>query len=159
MKTTDLIDANESKAKVVNLSSFKRYGAQHEFHGQIETVKCLEDNTILKGILSTNGEGRVLVVDGGGSFNRALMGDNVGALAVENHWKGIVINGCIRDSEGIDELPIGVIALGTTPRRPLKENQGEKDIPIEFAGARFVPGDYIYCDEDGVLISRESLKI
>ncbi|MCL4138529.1 UNVERIFIED_CONTAM: hypothetical protein GTU68_011236 [Idotea baltica] len=142
---------------MVDLSSFKRFGQKKSFWGEIQTVKCFEDNTIVKKTLSSDGTGKVLVVDGSGSTGRALMGDIVAGLAVDNSWGGVIIHGSIRDSAEVNELNLGVIALNITPRRPKKENLGEKNQIIEFANTKFRPGDYIYCDQDGVLISTEKL--
>ena len=159
MKTTDLIDKYEDALSLVNISGFTHFGSVAEFHGSIVTVKCFEDNTKAKALLETNGRGKVLVVDGGGSYGRALMGDNVAAIAIGNGWEGVVINGYIRDSEDINAMPLGVLALGATPRRPKKEDSGEINTPLQFAGAEFVPGDYIYVDADGMLLAKQSLAL
>ncbi|MCY3751472.1 MAG: ribonuclease E activity regulator RraA, partial [Gammaproteobacteria bacterium] len=103
--------------------------------------------------LEEPGEGRVLVVDGGGSIRCALVGDKLAELGIENGWEGLVINGCIRDSAVVSTLDIGIKALGTNPRRSVKNGEGERDIPLNFADANFTPGDYLYADEDGILLS------
>lgn len=153
MKTTDLMDEYEDIFTIVNIASFQRFGTKKEFHGEIVTVKCLEDNTKAKALLETNGKGKVLVIDGGASHARALMGDNVAAIAIKNDWEGVVINGCIRDSADINTMPIGIVALAATPRRPKKNDDGVVGDILEFAGATFEPGKFIYVDEDGLLLS------
>ncbi|MGB5326212.1 MAG: ribonuclease E activity regulator RraA [Pseudomonadales bacterium] len=159
MKTTDLIDKYEDALTIVDISAFRHFGRKREFGGEIVTVKCFEDNTRAKALLETNGKGKVLVVDGNGSRGRALMGDNVAALAISSGWEGAVFYGCIRDSADIAAMDIGVLALGATPRRPLKQNKGETGIELAFAGARFCPGAYIYVDDDGMLLSGEALTV
>ena len=153
MKTTDLIDEYEDIFTIVNISTFQRFGSKTEFHGEIVTVKCFEDNTKAKVLLETDGQGKVLVVDGAGSHGRALMGGNVAAIAVDNGWEGVVINGCVRDSHEINPLPIAVVALAATPRRPLKQDTGETGVAVSFAGVTFEPGKFVYVDEDGMLLS------
>lgn len=159
MKTTDLIDKYEDELSIVDASGFRHFGRRREFGGKIVTVQCFEDNTRAKALLEGEGQGKVLVVDGGGSRGRALMGDNVAAIAIENGWEGAVFYGCIRDCADIANMDLGVLALGATPRRPLKNNDGEINTVLQFAGARFTPGDYIYVDEDGVLLSKQALAL
>jgi len=159
MKTTDLIDHYEDALEIAHIAAFSRFGRQHEFGGEIITVRCYQDNTRLKKLLETPAAGRIAVVDGAASYGRALMGDNVAAIAVSNGWKGIVINGYIRDSVDIDKLDLGVIALGATPRRPLKNNDGAEGEVLHFANVTFRTGDYLYADEDGLLLSKTPLKL
>ncbi len=111
----------------------------------------------MKEAVESPGEGRVLVVDGGGSRRRALFGGNLGAAAVRNGWAGVIIYGCIRDSAELGLLNFGIRALGTMPLRSEKRGEGERDIPVRFAGATFRPGDYVYADEDGVIVAHRSL--
>jgi len=153
MKTADLLDEHDDQLDIVHVPQFKWFGKKNAFYGKIETVHCLEDNSKAKALLSTDGTGKVLVVDGQGSARHALMGDNVARLAVENNWSGVVINGHIRDSAEINTMPVGVLALGTTPRRSRKEDIGTVNTVLYFSGGVFTPGDYIYCDEDGMLLS------
>ena len=120
MKTTDLIDKYEDALSVVNIAAYQHYGTKREFHGKVITVRCFEDNTKAKALLETQGDGRVLVIDGRASYGRALMGDNVAAIAIKNGWEGVIVNGYIRDVADINHMPIGVVALGSTPRRPKK---------------------------------------
>ena len=129
------------------------------FSGQIATVRCIEDNSFVRQALEEPGEGRVLVVDGGGSTNCALLGDMLAALAHRNGWAGIVVNGCIRDSAEIANIDIGIKALATHPRKSRKQGLGELDIPVEFAGIEFLPGEYLYADPDGVVVTAKPVSI
>jgi regulator of ribonuclease activity A len=131
---------------------FQLFGARSKFEGLIRTVKCFEDNAILKAVLSTPGNGGVLVVDGDGSLERALMGDMIAQIAADNGWAGVVINGAIRDRVAISNIPIGVKALGTNPRKSTKAGEGETDTILAFGGVTFRPGAKLYSDEDGVLV-------
>jgi regulator of ribonuclease activity A len=121
------------------------------------TVKVFEDNSLVRSALEESGEGRILVVDGGGSMRCALLGDQLAELAEENDWAGVIVNGCIRDSAAIAEIPIGVKAIGVHPLKSVKRGVGERDIPVRFAGVTFLPGHYIYADEDGLLVSEKPL--
>ena len=156
--TADLCDAHEQDLHVVQ-SMFLRYGRLAAFDGPIATVKCYEDNSKVREALSEPGEGRILVVDGGGSQRRALFGDLLGELAVRNGWKGIVINGCIRDSAAIDQLEIGVRALGTIPLKTHKRGDGQRDVSVSFAGVTFRPGEHLYADADGIVVASRPLDI
>ena len=115
-------------------------------------MRCLEDNVLVKQRVSEPGEGRVLVVDGGGSLRCALVGDNVAGLALANGWAGLVLNACVRDVAALAELPIGIKALGTNPRPSSKTGEGEIDVTVSFGGAEFRPGDVLWSDEDGVVV-------
>lgn len=121
------------------------------------TLFLVSKNNRVRSTLSEPGAGRVLVVDGGGSLRRALFGDNIAALAVKNGWAGVIIYGAIRDSEQIDEMPLGVKALGTNPIKSSKMFPGEKDVKVSFAGVTFIPGQYVYADQDGVVVSEKPL--
>ena len=155
--TTDLYDNHPDKVRVAEPLTFKDYGGAKLFHGQIETVKCFEDNSLVRKTLEQNGEGKVLVVDGGGSMRCALLGDMLGELGVKNKWNGIVIYGCIRDSAAMATLQLGVKALATIPLKSNKRNEGQQNIPVRFAGVDFVPGEFLYADEDGIIVSKEAL--
>jgi regulator of ribonuclease activity A len=159
MKTTDLCDAHPQKVKVTEPIGFKDYGGNRIFWGAIHTVKCFEDNSLVRKALETNGDGKVLVVDGGGSMRCALLGDMLGELAVKNKWNGIVIYGCIRDSAAMAGLALGVKALNTIPLKSNKRNEGQENITIRFAGVDFVAGEFLYADEDGIIVSAEKLSI
>ena len=156
--TTDLCDAHEGKVRVVE-PMFVSYGAKPSFHGRIATLKLFEDNSLVRKAVESPGAGRVLVIDGGGSLRRALVGDQLAALAVKNAWAGIVVYGCIRDSRAIGEMDIGVLALDTHPMKTVKKNVGEVDIAVSFGGVSFVPGEWLYADEDGVIISSTELTL
>jgi regulator of ribonuclease activity A len=122
------------------------------FSGPIATVRCREDNVLLRRQVSEPGGGRVLVVDGGGSFACALLGDNIAEIAARNGWAGIVVNGCVRDVVALAELPIGIKALGTNPRPSGKAGGGETGVPVTFGGAEFAPGSILHADDDGVIV-------
>lgn len=157
-KTTDLCDAHPNKIAVAEPIGFKDFGGTKIFSGKIETVKCFEDNSLVRQALEQSGEGKVLVVDGGGSMRCALLGDMLGELGVKNKWAGIIIYGCIRDSAAMATLPIGVKALNVVPLKSNKRNEGQADIPLRFAGVSFKPGAFVYCDEDGIIVAKEKLE-
>lgn len=154
--TTDLCDAHEDKLRVV-APMFRSYGGRKAFHGPVSTLKLFEDNGLVRKALESPGNGRVLVIDGGGSLRRALVGDQLAALGVKNGWSGIVVYGCIRDSRAIGQMDIGVFALATHPQKTLKKNEGDIDVAVTFGGITFQPGDWLYADEDGVIVSETSL--
>lgn len=147
--TTDLSDVHGDAFRIAD-PVFRDFGAREAFAGPIATVKVFEDNTLVRGRLESPGEGRVLVVDGGGSLRRALVGDVLVSLAVANEWAGIVVYGCIRDSAEIRTMPLGVKALAAHPRRSDKAGAGYIDVPVTFAGVTFTPGAWIYGDADGI---------
>lgn len=151
MSTSDLFDEHRDRAQTCALQ-LRSFGGVRAFSGRIATVRCDEDNVLLRAELSKPGDGRVLVVDGGGSYRCALLGDNVGSLAVENGWAGVVVNGCVRDVAAIRELPVGILALGSNPRPSSKAGDGETDVEVSFGGCTFRPGDELHADEDGVLV-------
>lgn len=154
--TADLYDAHESGVQVTE-PGLLNYGGQAQFSGSIATVKTYEDNTLVRAALEEPGNGRILVVDGGGSGRCALLGDRLAELGAANGWAGVVIHGCVRDVRALAATPIGVRALGSTPRRSAKNNAGERDIPVAFKGVTFRPGEYLYADEDGILVSPAEL--
>ena len=150
--TSDVLDEREDAD--VCLLQFRLFGRVRTIEGRIRTVRCFEDNAFVKSILAAPSAGEVLVVEGGGSLRTALMGDTVATSALGNGWLGVVINGAIRDSVQMDGIDFHVKALGTNPRKSAKHGKGEQDVPVEFGGVRFVPGDYLYSDEDGVVVVR-----
>lgn len=154
--TADLCDQFENELRIC-APMFRSYGGRAAFGGQITTLKLFEDNGLVRKALEAPGNGRVLVVDGGGSMRRALVGDQIAALAVKNGWAGIVVFGCIRDSAAIGEMDIGVFALGTHPLKTVKRNEGQADITVSFGGIDFVPGQYLYADADGVIVCPRAL--
>lgn len=150
MTTSDLFDAHPGATSCE--TQFRQFGAARSFSGEIATVRCFEHNVLLRAQLSSPGKGRVLVVDGGGSFGCALLGDNIAELAVSNGWAGIVVNGCVRDVAALAELAVGIKALGTNPRPSGKDGAGEVDVPVTFGGAEFTPGAMLHADDDGVIV-------
>jgi regulator of ribonuclease activity A len=151
MTVADLCDAHEDEIEVCVLA-LRDFGGRRAFSGPIRTVRCHEDNSLVKATLETPGEGCVLVVDGGGSLRRALVGDMLAATAVANGWAGIVVNGAVRDTAVLANLELGVKALGSIPMRSVKRGEGVVDTPVAFGGVVFVPGDRLHADEDGVAI-------
>jgi regulator of ribonuclease activity A len=158
LKTTDLCDRYPDKVKAAE-PGLGDYGGAAAFAGMIHTIKCHEDNSLVRKALESNGEGKVLVVDGGGSMRCALLGDMLGELAIRNKWKGIIVYGCVRDSAALRALPLGIKALDTHPMKSNKRNEGQENIAVHFAGVDFVPGEYVYADEDGIVISKEFLHL
>ncbi|MBD7994683.1 ribonuclease E activity regulator RraA [Arthrobacter sp. Sa2CUA1] len=151
--TADLYDELGEALASVSLQ-FQDLGGQTRFTGTVRTIRCLEDNGLVKSVLNSPGNGAVLVVDGAGSLNTALMGDMIAEAAVANGWAGVVINGPIRDRAAVAKLPLGVKALGSNPRKSAKESAGEVDVPVEFGGVTFRPGARLWADEDGILVER-----
>lgn len=151
--TADLFDELGESIQSVPIQ-FRSFGLRAAFDGPVRTVRCFQDNALLKATLSTPGEGAVLVIDGGGSLETALMGDMIAELAVQNGWAGAVILGAIRDSMEINKLDLGVKALGTNPRKSTKTGAGELDVTLEFGGVTFRVGAHLYSDEDGILVER-----
>ncbi|MBN8480269.1 MAG: ribonuclease E activity regulator RraA [Xanthomonadales bacterium] len=154
--TPDLCDAHADSVRVA-APVFRAYGGRDFFGGRIATVRCFEDNSKVRVVLATAGEGRVLVVDGGGSLRCALLGDQLAALALANGWSGLVINGCVRDVQALASIDLGVQALGAHPRKTGKRGLGDVDVAVEFAGLQFRPGDWLHADANGVLISDRAL--
>ena len=154
--TADLCDEFESLVKIAK-PLFQDYGQLKSYYGEIATVKVFEDNMLVRKTLETEGRKRVLLVDGGASTRVALVGDQLAQIAYENGWAGIVVNGCIRDSAEIARIPIGLKALNTIPKKSIKKGLGEVDVSVEFAGLVFNPGDYLYADLDGVIVSEKNL--
>lgn len=138
---------------------FRDLGGRLRFSGQAATVKCFENNPLVRKALEEQGNGRVLVVDAGASLRCAVLGDNLAAMGVKNGWSGIIVNGCIRDSEDIGKMNIGVKALATYPLKSSKRDPGLRDVPVQFAGVIVKAGDWVYADKDGVLVSGEELKL
>jgi regulator of ribonuclease activity A len=159
MKTTDICDEYGDLIKVADPLGFKHYGGRKEFSGQIETIKCHEDNSLVRTAVATPGGGKVLVVDGGGSLRCALLGDLLADMAQKSAWEGIVVYGCIRDSEVIATLDLGVMALSTHPRKSEKRNMGMTNLVVNFAGISFVPGHFLYADSDGIVTSERAVTL
>ena len=151
--TADLYDERGEELDSLALQ-FQDIGGRVAFDGPVRTVRCHRDNALVKQILATPGGGAVLVVDGGGSLESALVGDLIAASAVRNGWAGIIVHGAIRDRLEIGELPLGVKALGSNPRKSAKDGVGEVDVPVVIASVRFAPGLHVWADADGVLVER-----
>jgi regulator of ribonuclease activity A len=154
--TADLCDANEAEVRTTE-PIFSIFGGRVTFGGPIRTLRVFEDNSIVKEALASDGDGAVLVIDGGASTRCALLGGNLAEMASANGWAGLIVNGCIRDVHEVNACGIGVRALGTCPRKSEKRGEGEKDVALSFAGAEFRPGDFAYCDQDGVIVAARDL--
>lgn len=157
--TADLCDKYSDTLKIAEPIGLKNYGGNTAFMGTIHTVKCFENNHFVRAALEQDGSGKVLLVDGGGSLRCALLGDMLGELAVKNHWNGVIVYGCIRDSAAMAKLPLGVKALNTHPLKSVKKNEGEENIALHFAGITFSPGEFLYSDEDGIVVSEKELGL
>ncbi len=155
--TADLCDEYAADIQVAE-PVFRIYGSRRSFCGQVVTVRVFEDNSLVRSALEEAGNGQVLVVDGGASRRCALLGGDIAQLASENGWSGVIINGCIRDRLDIDATDIGVRALDTCPRKSRKQGLGERDVDLCFAGIDVTSGDYIFADEDGVVVSARDLS-
>lgn len=131
---------------------FRDFGKRSRFAGLVSTVKCFEDNSVVKAALESPGEGRVLVVDGGGSVRRALVGGNIGASAARNGWAGVVVNGCVRDVTELAECDVGIRALAVIPLPTERRNEGQRDVPVLIDGVWVRPGDWLVADADGIVI-------
>jgi regulator of ribonuclease activity A len=138
---------------------FNNYGAKESFGGEVVTIKCHEDNSLVKQQVDLPGQGKVMVVDGGGSLRNALLGDMLAEKAAKNGWEGLVIFGCIRDVNVIMETELGVQAIGVVPRKTEKKGIGEMNVPVKFAGVQINPGMFIYADNNGVIVSEKSLSM
>ena len=151
-KTADLCDANQDRVQIVQ-PGLKNFGGKSRFYGEIVTIQAMGDFSQVRAQVHSPGAGKVLVVDNDGVLNRAMLGDLLAAAACDNEWQGIVINGCIRDSADIAAMDIGVKALATVPQRGLRQDKGELNVEVEFLGASFRSGEFLYSDEDGILLS------
>ncbi|KAL9268957.1 putative 4-hydroxy-4-methyl-2-oxoglutarate aldolase 3 [Drosera capensis] len=163
MPTAEICDFNadllrDGEVRVLH-PIFHIYGRRRAFSGQIVTVKVFEDNVIVRGLIESKGDGRVMVIDGGGSMRCALLGGNLGQIAQNRGWAGVVVNGCIRDVDEINGCDIGVRALGSHPLKSKKKGHGEKHGPIYVAGALIRDGEWLYADADGVLVSKSELTV
>jgi regulator of ribonuclease activity A len=154
--TADLWDAHPDVVAVLD-PGLLRFGARPRFAGPAHTLAVFEDNSLVRAALETPGRGRVLVVDGGGSLRRALVGDRLAQLAIDHGWSGLVVWGAIRDAGIIDGLPLGLRALGTTPRKSIKRGQGVAGEAVRMLGVTIAPGSWVYADEDGVLVAPRKL--
>jgi regulator of ribonuclease activity A len=155
-QTADICDDNRDRVKIAE-PLFRQFGKRKAFFGPIYTVKVFEDNVLVKKALQNIPKGSVLVVDGGGSRRCALIGDNLADIAVKRQLAGVVMYGCIRDSAQINEMDIGIFAIGSNPMKSIKQGKGQENVSVQFAGVCFEPGYYLYADEDGILISENHL--
>lgn len=155
-KTADLCDEFVEKLQVCK-QEFRSYGKKNQFSGPIATVKVFEDNVLVKEALQSIPKGSVLVVDGGGSRNCALLGDRLGEIAQKRELAGVIINGCARDTADLAKQNIGVLAIGSIPLKSKKEGKGERDVVLHFGEVEWVPGHYVYADEDGVVLAPHPL--
>jgi len=149
--TADLVDDIYPDVRSCDLQ-LQNYGGKAMFAGPITTVRCFQDNALLKSILSEPGNGGVLVVDGNGSLHTALVGDVIAGLAADNGWSGVIVHGAVRDASTLRTIAVGIKALGTNPRKGTKTGEGDRDVAVTFGGVTFVPGETAYCDEDGIVV-------
>lgn len=156
IKTADLIDAHGDQLKFCDLP-FRLFGRVRNFSGPIATIRCFEDNVLISNTLEQAGNGRVLVVDAGGSTRCAVVGDLMAEKAMKNGWAGIIIHGAIRDSVEISGMDFSVMALATSPVKSSKTGAGSIDVPVTFGNAQFVPGHHVHGDDDGILVSDRNL--
>lgn len=154
--TTDLCDEHGDEIQVAD-PIFKSFGGRTAFCGPISTVKLFEDNSLVRQALEEPGNGQVLAVDGGGSLRCALLGDLLAELAISNSWIGVVVFGCVRDTQQMAEMDLGVKALAAHPRRSEKRNEGQRGIPLSFAGVHITPGNMLYADADGLIVAKRKL--
>jgi len=149
--TADLVDDIYPDVRSCDLQ-MRDLGGVTMFAGPISTVRCFQDNALLKAMLSEPGHGGVLVVDGEGSLHTALVGDVIAGLAVDNGWAGVIVHGAVRDAAALRTMNLGVKALGTNPRKGTKTGEGQRDVPVTFGGVTFTPGEIAYCDDDGIVV-------
>lgn len=156
--TSELCDIYLDQVDVVE-PMFSSYGGRSSFGGQVTTIKCFEDNGLIREVLQQSGMGRVLLIDGGGSLRRALVDADVAQLAASNEWEGLIVYGCVRHVDELDELEIGIQAMASTPVGADQQGIGEVDVAVNFGGVTFLPEDHIYADSTGVILSPEPLDI
>ena len=154
--TCDLCDRYPDRLRVLT-PRFRHFGGRTRFAGEIVTIKCFEDNVHIREAAVEPGAGRVMVIDGGASLRSALVGDGVAGWARDHGWAGMIINGCVRDTVALAKVEIGVMALGVNPMQPGKQRHGARNVPVTFGEVQFVPGEFLYADEDGVVVSKQRL--
>ena len=154
--TSALCDIYLDQVDVVE-PMFSNFGGSASFAGQVTTVKCFEDNGLIRQILEQDGNGRVLLVDGGGSLRKALIDAELATLAEDNEWEGIVVYGCVREVDELEDMSVGIQALASIPVGAVQQEIGEIDVPVNFGGVTFLPEDYLYADNTGIIISQEPL--
>ncbi|CAM3090167.1 ribonuclease E activity regulator RraA [Vibrio neptunius] len=156
--TSALCDIYSEQVDVVE-PMFSNFGGSASFAGQITTVKCFEDNGLIREVLEQDGLGRVLLIDGGGSLRRALIDAELASLAEENEWEGLIVYGCVREVDDLEDMNVGIQALASIPVGAVSQNVGEVDVPVNFGGVTFIPEDYLYADNTGVILSQEPLDV
>ena len=152
----DLCDQYGDSLRVLS-PMLKNFGGNNCFHGKISTIKCHEDNSFVADAVREEGGGSVLVVDGGGSLRCALLGDNLAAIAASNSWAGIIVFGCVRDVAVLKEISLGIQAMAPHPMKSVKRQVGLRDVEVSFGGVSFIPGQYVYADDNGVIVCEEEL--
>ena len=152
----DLCDQYGDSLRVLS-PMLKNFGGNNCFHGKISTIKCHEDNSFVADAVKEKGDGSVLVVDGGGSSRCALLGDNLAAIAASNSWAGIVVFGCVRDVVALKNISLGIQAIAPHPMKSVKRQVGLRDVEVSFGGVSFIPGQYVYADDNGVIVSEDEL--
>jgi regulator of ribonuclease activity A len=150
--TADLVDDIGPDVRSCDVQ-FRQFGGRTQFAGPISTVRCFQDNALLKSVLSEPGEGRVLVIDGGGSLHTALVGDVIAELARRSGWAGLIVNGAVRDAATLRDLDLGIKALGTNPRKSTKTGAGDRDVVLDIGGVAFAPGEFAFSDDDGIVVT------
>lgn len=155
--TPDLCDAYPEVQVLEPM--FSNFGGHDSFGGEIVTVKCFEDNSVVKDQVALDGHGKVMVVDGGGSMRRALLGDMLAEKAAKNGWEGIIVYGCVRDVDVLAQTPLGIQALASHPMKTDKRGIGDLNVAVTFAGVTFRPGEYVYADNNGIIVSPDALKM
>jgi regulator of ribonuclease activity A len=156
LATADLVDAHSDIVRSCE-AQFRQYGGRSRFCGPVRTVKTFEDNALIKQVLSMPGDGAVLVIDGGASLRSALVGDVIAGLGEKSGWSGLIVWGAVRDTLALGALDLGLKALGSNPWKGGKKGTGEVDVPVAFGGVEFRPGEWVYSDEDGILVSQRKL--
>lgn len=154
----DLCDAYGDEVTVLD-PMFSNFGGRDAFGGPVVTIKCFEDNSLVAEQVALPGDGRILVVDGGGSLRCGLLGDNLAARAATNGWAGVLVYGCVRDVDALAEIELGVQALAPHPRKSVKRGFGDLDVPVTFGGATLQPGQYLYADNNGVIVASQALSM
>ena len=152
----DLCDQYGDSLRVLS-PMLKNFGGNNCFHGKISTIKCHEDNSFVADAVKEEGDGFVLVVDGGGSLRCALLGDNLAAIAASNSWAGIIVFGCVRDVAALKDISLGIQAIAPHPMKSVKRKVGLRDVEVSFGGVSFIPGQYVYADDNGVIVCEDEL--
>lgn len=152
--TADLVDQYGEELVSCD-TQFRQFGGVRAFSGLIRTMACQRDNALLKAVLATPGNRCVLVVNGGGNLHSALLGDHIAQLAIDNNWSGVIIHGAVRDSRVLAQMPLGIKALGTNPRRSRETGAGEQDLKVDIGGVTFTPGDQLWSDDDGIVVMQQ----